>query len=139
VRSPSAFSITFGLPPSNTDTQELVVPKSMPIILPMILLLNFCVAECIQKLNCTEMLINGSICRASPANLQRAAHLHLPLVSILELTNVIQVPLFKNPYKIYFYYNFFNPFPHHEPVKGRHESFDCCALRMSGDLSSTAL
>jgi hypothetical protein len=35
VRSPSLFSITLGLPPSMIATQELVVPRSMPMILPM--------------------------------------------------------------------------------------------------------
>src|SRR5690554_7555298 len=33
VRSPSAFSITFTLSPSMMATQELVVPRSIPIIL----------------------------------------------------------------------------------------------------------
>src|SRR5689334_3972958 len=32
VRPPSEFSITFGVPPSITATQLLVVPKSMPMI-----------------------------------------------------------------------------------------------------------
>src|SRR3974390_1635492 len=32
VRSPSLFSMTLGLPPSMIATQELVVPRSMPII-----------------------------------------------------------------------------------------------------------
>ena len=32
VRSPSEFSIIFGLPLSKTATQELVVPRSIPII-----------------------------------------------------------------------------------------------------------
>ena len=36
VRSPSPFSITRALPPSSTATQEFVVPKSIPIVLPMI-------------------------------------------------------------------------------------------------------
>src|SRR3569833_2531040 len=36
VRAPSAFSMTRGLPPSSTATQELVVPKSMPIIFPIV-------------------------------------------------------------------------------------------------------
>jgi hypothetical protein len=36
VRAPSAFSITLVVLPSMMATQELVVPKSMPIILPMI-------------------------------------------------------------------------------------------------------
>lgn len=31
VRTPSEFSITFGVDPSITDTHEFVVPKSMPI------------------------------------------------------------------------------------------------------------
>ena len=36
VRAPSEFSITFGVAPSITATQELVVPRSIPITLPMI-------------------------------------------------------------------------------------------------------
>ena len=36
VRSPSAFSITRTLSPSNTATHELVVPRSIPIILPIL-------------------------------------------------------------------------------------------------------
>jgi hypothetical protein len=32
VRPPSAFSSTLASPPSNTATQELVVPRSMPIV-----------------------------------------------------------------------------------------------------------
>src|SRR5471032_1614337 len=35
VRAPSAFSITLATPFSSTETQELVVPRSIPIILPM--------------------------------------------------------------------------------------------------------
>src|SRR4029079_16604666 len=35
VRRPSAFAITLGSPPSITATHELVVPRSMPITLPM--------------------------------------------------------------------------------------------------------
>jgi hypothetical protein len=35
VRSPSLFSMTFQLPASMTATHELVVPRSMPMILPM--------------------------------------------------------------------------------------------------------
>ncbi len=33
VRPPSAFSMTVGSPPSRTAMHELVVPKSMPIVL----------------------------------------------------------------------------------------------------------
>src|SRR5690348_5976046 len=40
VRSPSAFSITFAVLPSITATQELVVPRSMPMILPISLSSN---------------------------------------------------------------------------------------------------
>src|SRR5262245_43645655 len=36
VRIPSAFSITFGALPSITATHELVVPRSMPMTLPMV-------------------------------------------------------------------------------------------------------
>src|SRR3954451_16348298 len=35
VRAPSLFSMTFGLPPSITATQLLVVPKSIPMTLAM--------------------------------------------------------------------------------------------------------
>ena len=35
VRSPSLFSMTRGLPPSMIATQEFVVPRSMPMILPI--------------------------------------------------------------------------------------------------------
>src|SRR3979409_1251663 len=35
VRMPSAFSMTFGVLPSMTATHELVVPRSMPMTLPM--------------------------------------------------------------------------------------------------------
>ena len=35
VRAPSAFSITLGVLPSMMATQELVVPRSMPMILLM--------------------------------------------------------------------------------------------------------
>ncbi len=35
VRPPSAFSMTVGSPPSSTAMHELVVPRSMPIVLPM--------------------------------------------------------------------------------------------------------
>jgi hypothetical protein len=35
VLTPSALAITVGLPPSITATQLLVVPKSIPIILPI--------------------------------------------------------------------------------------------------------
>src|SRR6476620_1000756 len=37
VRVPSAFSITFGVLPSITATHEFVVPRSMPMTLPMTL------------------------------------------------------------------------------------------------------
>jgi hypothetical protein len=40
VRSPSLFSITRGLPPSMIATQELVVPRSMPMTLPMVFVLR---------------------------------------------------------------------------------------------------
>ena len=46
VRSPSALVMTTGLPPSTTATQELVVPRSMPITLlilfPLFLVRRVC-------------------------------------------------------------------------------------------------
>src|ERR1700733_11546738 len=41
VRIPSAFSITFGVLPSITATHELVVPRSIPMTLAMVLILSF--------------------------------------------------------------------------------------------------
>src|SRR4051812_45622228 len=35
VRPPSAFSMTVGSPPSRTAMHEFVVPRSIPIVLPM--------------------------------------------------------------------------------------------------------
>src|SRR5664279_1201231 len=40
VFAPSGFGITLGCPPSMTATQLLVVPRSMPMILPMSFLLR---------------------------------------------------------------------------------------------------
>src|SRR3954452_17690115 len=39
VRPPSAFSMTVGSPPSRTDMHEFVVPRSMPMVLAMWVLL----------------------------------------------------------------------------------------------------
>src|SRR5437588_8883979 len=41
VRAPSAFSMTLGLAPSMTATQELVVPRSMPMTFAIVLILPF--------------------------------------------------------------------------------------------------
>src|SRR6187551_3026742 len=38
VRMPSAFSITFGVLPSMTATHEFVVPRSIPMTFPMVLI-----------------------------------------------------------------------------------------------------
>src|SRR5271155_2088952 len=40
VRMPSAFSMTFGVLPSITATQEFVVPRSIPMTLPMVQILS---------------------------------------------------------------------------------------------------
>src|SRR3712207_5540428 len=46
VRPPSAFSMTVGSPPSSTAMQELVVPRSMPIVFAMELcFLSFVVSK----------------------------------------------------------------------------------------------
>src|ERR1700742_2462423 len=60
VRPPSEFSITFGLFPSITATQEFVVPRSMPIAFAMTFLLaDWCeddTGEC-QSRGCARFLI----------------------------------------------------------------------------------
>src|SRR5687768_3772548 len=46
VRAPSAFSMTFGWPFSMIATHELVVPRSIPMILPIVVfLLNAVVSD----------------------------------------------------------------------------------------------
>ena len=39
VRPPSEFSMTVGSPPSSTAMHEFVVPRSMPIVFPIFVLL----------------------------------------------------------------------------------------------------
>src|SRR5579875_935531 len=39
VRPPSAFSMTVGSPPSSTAMHEFVVPRSIPIVFPIVVLL----------------------------------------------------------------------------------------------------
>src|SRR3981189_3004054 len=51
VRPPSLFSMTLALFPSITATQELVVPRSMPIAFAMIGLL---VQKCVNGFRCIE-------------------------------------------------------------------------------------
>src|ERR1700678_699993 len=41
VRIPSAFSMTFGVLPSITATHEFVVPRSIPMTFPMVLISFF--------------------------------------------------------------------------------------------------
>ncbi|MNK63015.1 hypothetical protein D3C87_822160 [compost metagenome] len=52
VRAPSEFSITRVVLPSMIDTHELVVPRSMPMIFAMFLLLKF------GKICCYELVDN---------------------------------------------------------------------------------
>src|SRR5438270_12506753 len=44
VRPPSAFSMTVGSPPSSTPMHEFVVPRSIPIVFPICVLL-LCIRE----------------------------------------------------------------------------------------------
>src|SRR5712692_6159022 len=55
VRAPSEFSITLGLPPSMIATQELVVPRSISMIFPMVFPFEFAVNNL-----ATDMGINPS-------------------------------------------------------------------------------
>src|SRR5260370_2246364 len=51
VRPPSAEGITVGSPPSMTATTELVVPRSMPMILPMALISSLSsTSGCVQSM-----------------------------------------------------------------------------------------
>src|ERR1700722_17268270 len=59
VRPPSAFSITLALFPSITATQELVVPRSMPIAFAMIRLL-------LQKMRVNAFAVSDYVMRDAP-------------------------------------------------------------------------
>src|SRR4030095_11858630 len=50
VRAPSEFSMTLGVPPSMMATQLLVVPRSMPMILPMIKTSVIRMRMCVNRL-----------------------------------------------------------------------------------------
>ena len=54
VRAPSAFSITLVELPSMMDTQLLVVPRSMPMIFPMLFSVN---AQ--KRLNALKLRLRG--------------------------------------------------------------------------------
>ena len=49
VRPPSAFSMTVGSPPSNTAMHEFVVPRSIPIVLPMCSSFSFIAATNLSR------------------------------------------------------------------------------------------
>src|ERR1700704_6103325 len=66
VRAPSAFSITLGVLPSITATQELVVPRSIPIALAM-----------------TNLLFSAC-CGPAPATIECAGHAAGATSSVLQ-------------------------------------------------------
>src|SRR5215203_5079478 len=66
VRPPSAFSRTVGSPPSSTATHELVVPRSIPIVLPTDYLQSLFV--CLKKSKCEYGRFVSSSQAASPAD-----------------------------------------------------------------------
>src|SRR5260370_30675846 len=57
VRPPSSLAMTFGSPPSITATQELVVPKSIPIILPIKRILLNLISPLSATNYCREVLL----------------------------------------------------------------------------------
>src|SRR5262245_29587188 len=67
VRAPSAFSITLGLLPSMTVTQELVVPRSIPIALAMTKLL-------FQRRSCADSRCDRGCARMQPTTPLRIRH-----------------------------------------------------------------
>merc|ERR1719277_1527231 len=60
VRMPSEFSRTFGELPSMTATQEFVVPRSMPMMLPALLR---SAADALRK---PRLLLRGAAAAAAP-------------------------------------------------------------------------
>src|SRR4051812_32241735 len=74
VRAPSAFSITLGVLPSMTATQELVVPRSIPIALAM-----------------TNLLFSAC-CGPAPATIECAGHAAGATSSVLQSRAFRRVP-----------------------------------------------
>src|SRR3954449_8443714 len=118
VRVPSEFSITLASPPSMTATHELVVPRSMPIALAIIVLLQ--VVPCMDGhrfrwsrakstlcRRCEDVLLGGGETGARPASprgqaacsrssrlLVLALCLVLPLARFLTLALILDLDLF---------------------------------------------
>src|SRR5690606_16860236 len=67
VRLPSLFEITTGSLPSMTATQELVVPKSIPIIFDILLFLIFNLNCYFQLNNLQIQIISNGLTRLVPS------------------------------------------------------------------------
>src|SRR6188474_36117 len=80
VREPSRLAITTGCPPSRTATTELVVPRSMPTILPMLDSVCWC----------SRPAVSGPQGRAAPRPIEAAA-----LVKNRALADVEEVPCWR--------------------------------------------
>src|SRR3954470_10193251 len=70
VRAPSAFSMTLGCVPSITATQELVVPRSIPITLPMAGSLTF--KQTAEPLIAARPMADWNIINGTDRGLDRA-------------------------------------------------------------------
>src|SRR5450631_3449337 len=75
VRSPSLFSITLGLPPSMMATQEFVVPRSMPIILPIVKTLSIIQTDdrYVGEVNAISIALPGRFTDDDAGRTQQAA------------------------------------------------------------------
>ena len=72
VRAPSWLGMTCGAPPSITATQELVVPRSMPITLPTHVLAVLSRLHCEEPAQCIPSDVSSPSASASFATLTRA-------------------------------------------------------------------
>src|ERR1700704_3904367 len=106
VRVPSEFSITFASPPSMTATHELVVPRSMPIALAIIVLLRRQVVPCIDgrslrwsrakstlRRRCGDVLLGGGDRSTSPLAARSSGLLVLALCLVLPLAQFLVLAL----------------------------------------------
>jgi hypothetical protein len=75
IREPEELIKTFGEEPSITATTEFVVPKSIPIILAIVIFLSlYCVPSVyinFQRFNCAKSVPVGVMSRLSSFNLLR--------------------------------------------------------------------
>ena len=86
VRPPSALGMTTGSPPSMTATTEFVVPRSMPMILPMSRVLSCLTGRMARRsMSLVELCVCGGLCTGGDDDQRGPQDAVAKLVAPLEL------------------------------------------------------